>query len=162
MKEFGPESIKLAAKYLEIGAVSWARGRACVNCHTTGKYLTEYTAWSKQLGKPSEEVHASFVKAVPKEVKEVKETEKEGHKYYPGTFVQRVAEYRAGRVGSERQRQALRGHGTFAPRHVRASMGKRRIRHLTTKSKSRISPPISNSLCKPHGPSRLLRVGWRG
>ena len=46
VKEFGPESIKLAAKYLETGAVSWARGRACVNCHTTGPYLTEYTAWS--------------------------------------------------------------------------------------------------------------------
>ena len=86
VKVFGPESIKLAAKYLETGAVSWARGRACVNCHTTGPYLTEYTAWSGQFGKPSEEVHASFVKAVPKEVKEVKETEKDGHKYYPGTW----------------------------------------------------------------------------
>ena len=83
---FGPESIKLAGKYLETGAVSWARGRACVNCHTTGPYLTEYTAWSRQFGKPSEEVHASFVSAVPKEVIEVKDTEKDGHRYYPGAF----------------------------------------------------------------------------
>ena len=83
---FGPESIKLAGKYLEIGAVSWARGRACVNCHTTGKYLTEYTAWSGQLGQPSEEVHASFVSAVPKGVTKVKETDKDGHRFYPGTF----------------------------------------------------------------------------
>lgn len=83
---FGPESIKLAAKYLETGAVSWARGRACVNCHTTGPYLTEYTAWSRQFGKPSEEVRASFVIAVPKEVVRVKETEKDGHRHYPGAF----------------------------------------------------------------------------
>lgn len=83
---FGPESIKLAAKYLETGAVSWARGRACVNCHTTGPYLTEYTAWSRQFGKPSEEVQASFISAVPKEVIKVKETEKDGHAYFPGTF----------------------------------------------------------------------------
>jgi squalene-hopene/tetraprenyl-beta-curcumene cyclase len=86
VKAFGPESIKQAAKYLETGAVSWARGRACVNCHTTGPYLTEYTAWSRQFGKPSAEVHASFVSAVPKEIVPVKKTDKSGHKYYPGTF----------------------------------------------------------------------------
>jgi squalene-hopene/tetraprenyl-beta-curcumene cyclase len=86
VKEFGPETIKAAAKYLEIGAVSWSRGRACVNCHTTGPYLTEYTAWSKHFGKPSEEVQASFIAALPKEIAEVKETEKNGHKYYPNTF----------------------------------------------------------------------------
>jgi squalene-hopene/tetraprenyl-beta-curcumene cyclase len=46
--------------------------------------MTEYTAWSKQFGKPNEEVHANFVKAVPKEIKKTEETEKNGHKYYPG------------------------------------------------------------------------------
>lgn len=86
VKAFGPESIKAAAKYLETGAVSWARGRACVNCHTTGPYLTEFTGWSKQFGKPSEEVRATFEVAVPKEVAEVKEADKGGHKYYPNTF----------------------------------------------------------------------------
>ncbi len=86
VKAFGPESIKEAAKYLETGAVSWARGRACVNCHTTGPYMSEYTAWSRQFGKPSAEVLASFVSAVPNEVKEVKETDKNGHKYYPSAF----------------------------------------------------------------------------
>ena len=60
---FGPESIKLAGKYLETGAVSWARSNGCVNCHTTGPYLTEYTAWSRQFGKPSEEVYATFLKS---------------------------------------------------------------------------------------------------
>lgn len=86
VKQFGPESLKAAGKYLETGAVSWARGRACVNCHTTGPYLTEYTAWSKQFGPPSEEVYKTFVAAVPKEVKPVEPTEKSGHKYYPSTF----------------------------------------------------------------------------
>src|SRR5690349_19466270 len=56
VKAFGPESLKAAAKYLEIGAVSWVQDRACVNCHTTGPYMTEFTAWSKPFGKPSEEV----------------------------------------------------------------------------------------------------------
>ena len=87
VKEFGPESIKAAGKYLETGALSWVRGeRKCVNCHTTGPYMTEFTAWSKHFGPPSEEVQANFVSAVPKEIKEVATTEKSGHKYYPLTF----------------------------------------------------------------------------
>jgi squalene-hopene/tetraprenyl-beta-curcumene cyclase len=48
--------------------------------------MTEYTAWSRQFGKPSEEVLASFVNAVPKEVAAVKETDKNGYKHYPGAF----------------------------------------------------------------------------
>jgi squalene-hopene/tetraprenyl-beta-curcumene cyclase len=86
VKAFGPESIKAAGKYLEIGAVSWARGRACVNCHTTGPYLSEYTGWTRQFGEPSNEVRESFVKAIPKEITAIKETDKNGHKYYPSTF----------------------------------------------------------------------------
>src|SRR5262245_52544072 len=85
VKTFGPQSLQAAAKYLEAGAVSWVRGeRTCVNCHTTGPYMAERTAWSKQFGKPSDEVHANFVKAVPSEVKEVTQTDKNGHKSYPG------------------------------------------------------------------------------
>src|SRR5262245_5432617 len=46
---FGPLSLHAAAKYLEAGALSWVRGeRTCVNCHTTGPYMAERTAWSKQ------------------------------------------------------------------------------------------------------------------
>ncbi len=86
VKAFGPESVLAAARYLEVGALSWARGRSCVNCHTTGPYLTEYTAWSRQFGKPSDEVRASFVKAVPRSIRAVKEADKNGHKYYPGAF----------------------------------------------------------------------------
>src|SRR5436190_11881763 len=74
VKTFGPESLKAAAKYLEAGALSWVRGeRTCVNCHTTGPYMTERTAWSKQFGKPSEEVRANFVLALPKDIISVNE-----------------------------------------------------------------------------------------
>ena len=86
VKEFGPESLKAAAKYLEIGAVSWVREKACVNCHTTGPYMIEYTGWSRRFGKPNEEVLANFVKNLPKEIKAVDPTEKSGHKHYPGAF----------------------------------------------------------------------------
>jgi len=84
VKTFGPESLRAAAKYLEVGALSWVRSKTCVNCHTTGPYMSEYTAWSRQFGKPNEEVRANFVKAVPDELKVVKEGDKDGHKHYPG------------------------------------------------------------------------------
>jgi squalene-hopene/tetraprenyl-beta-curcumene cyclase len=86
VKAFGPASLKLAAKYLEDGAVSWVREKTCVNCHTTGTYLAERTAWTKQFGPASAEVHKDFVGSVPKEIKPVKETETRGHKHYPSTF----------------------------------------------------------------------------
>src|SRR5262245_59569396 len=85
VKTFGAESLKAAENYLEAGALSWVRGdRTCVNCHTTGPYMAERTAWSKHFGKPNEEVHANFVMALPNEIKGVKQTDKDGHKYYPG------------------------------------------------------------------------------
>lgn len=84
--EFGTESLKAAAKYLEVGAVSWARGRACVNCHTTGPYLTDFTSLSEHFGKPNDEVRASFAKAVPKEIEAVQEVNDNGHSYYPSAF----------------------------------------------------------------------------
>jgi squalene-hopene/tetraprenyl-beta-curcumene cyclase len=86
VKVFGPESIKTAVQYLEHGAVAWVREKSCVNCHTTGPYMTERTAWTKQFGPASEEVLKDFVGSVPKEVKPVKETETRGHKHYPNTF----------------------------------------------------------------------------
>jgi len=86
IKQFGPESIQRAGKYLEDGALSWVREKSCVNCHTTGPYLAERTAWTKTFGPPSSEVHADFVDSVPKEVSPVKETESKGHKHYPNTF----------------------------------------------------------------------------
>ena len=86
VKAFGAASVKAAVKYLEDGALSWVREKSCVNCHTTGTYLAERSAWSKQFGKPSAEVLENFVGSVPKEVKPVKETETRGHKHYPNTF----------------------------------------------------------------------------
>jgi heme-degrading monooxygenase HmoA len=85
--QFGAESIKAAVKYLEDGAVCWVREKSCVNCHTTGPYLSERPALIPQLGKPSEEIVADFIEFVPKEVKEVKETAtKSGYKHMPGAF----------------------------------------------------------------------------
>lgn len=86
VSEFGKESLNEAAKYIEVGAASWTRGRACVNCHTTGPYLTDFIPLSDHFGKPNAEVYASFVKAVPKEIEEIQEVEENGHRYYPGTF----------------------------------------------------------------------------
>lgn len=81
---FGAESLLAAAKYIEDGALSWARDRGCVNCHTTGPYLAERTAWTTQFGPPSDEVLESFLREVPEQLVAVKETEKDGHRFYPG------------------------------------------------------------------------------
>jgi squalene-hopene/tetraprenyl-beta-curcumene cyclase len=86
VKTFGPESLRTAAKYLEDGALTWVREKSCVNCHTTGPYMTERTAWTRQFGPASEEVRKDFVGSVPKEIKALKETETRGHKHYPATF----------------------------------------------------------------------------
>lgn len=86
VKAFGPDTIKAAAKYLDDGAICWVREKTCVNCHTTGPYLSERPALSRQLGQPLEEVLADFVKTVPAEVKPQKETEKDGIKYYGGSW----------------------------------------------------------------------------
>jgi squalene-hopene/tetraprenyl-beta-curcumene cyclase len=85
--QFGPESVQAAAKYLEDGAISWVREKSCVNCHTTGPYLSERPALIPQLGKANEEIVADFTDFVPKEVKAVAETAtKSGHKHYPAAF----------------------------------------------------------------------------
>ncbi|MFM2141891.1 MAG: hypothetical protein RLZZ476_435, partial [Verrucomicrobiota bacterium] len=87
VKQFGAESIKAAVKYLDDGSTCWVREKSCVNCHTTGPYLSERPALIPQLGKPSEEIVADFIEFVPKEVKEVKETAtKSGYKHMPGAF----------------------------------------------------------------------------
>jgi squalene-hopene/tetraprenyl-beta-curcumene cyclase len=86
ISRFGPESLAAAVKYLEDGALSWAHGRGCVNCHTTGPYLVERSAWSDRLGKPSTVVLESFLRDVPKSINPIAETEKDGHRYYPGAF----------------------------------------------------------------------------
>jgi squalene-hopene/tetraprenyl-beta-curcumene cyclase len=86
VSKFGKDSLEAAARYLEVGAASWVRGRACVNCHTTGPYLTDFNPLADHFGKPNEEVLASFAKAVPKVIEEVQVVHENGHSYYPSAF----------------------------------------------------------------------------
>jgi squalene-hopene/tetraprenyl-beta-curcumene cyclase len=83
---FTAETVMAAGKYLEQGALSWVREKSCVNCHTTGPYMVERTAWESFLGPSSEEVLENFLEDVPEKVKPVAETVKEGHKHRQGCF----------------------------------------------------------------------------
>ncbi len=87
VQAFGPETIRAASEYLEKGAICWVREKSCINCHTTGPYMTERPALSPLLGKPNEEILADFIGSVPEKVVAVKETQKNGHKYYPRSFI---------------------------------------------------------------------------
>jgi squalene-hopene/tetraprenyl-beta-curcumene cyclase len=66
VKTFGPDTVKAAVKYLDDGAHYWVREKTCLACHSTGVYMVERSALTKQLGKPSEEVLKDFIKSVPK------------------------------------------------------------------------------------------------
>jgi squalene-hopene/tetraprenyl-beta-curcumene cyclase len=66
VKPFGPDTVKAAVKYLDDGAHYWVREKSCLACHSTGVYMVERSALTKQLGKPSEEVLRDFVKSVPR------------------------------------------------------------------------------------------------
>ena len=81
---FNADTIRAAAKYLEDGALTWVREKSCINCHTTGPYMTERPALKMLPGKPSEEVLENFVKAIA--TKPSVETEKDGLKYFPGSW----------------------------------------------------------------------------
>lgn len=67
VKAFGPATIAAARRYLDDGAHHWVREKSCIACHSTGVYMVERSALTTWLGKPSEEVLANFVEAVPKE-----------------------------------------------------------------------------------------------
>ena len=86
VKAFGPDTVKAAVKYLDDGAICWVREKTCVNCHTTGPYLSERPALLKQLGMPLEEVLQDFIKTVPEKINPQKEVEKDGIKYYGGSW----------------------------------------------------------------------------
>src|SRR5436190_10829769 len=66
VKAFGPDTVKAATKYLDDGAHFWVRERSCLACHSTGVYMVERSALTRQLGRPSEEVLRDFVASVPK------------------------------------------------------------------------------------------------
>jgi squalene-hopene/tetraprenyl-beta-curcumene cyclase len=84
---FNAATVKAASQYLEDGAISWVREKSCVNCHTTGPYLSERPALIPLLGKANEAIVRDFIEFVPKEIKEVKETAtKSGYKHLPGAF----------------------------------------------------------------------------
>ena len=63
---FGPDTIRAAQKYLDDGAVCWVREKSCIACHSTGVYMTERSALTAFLGKPSEVVLEDFVKSAEK------------------------------------------------------------------------------------------------
>lgn len=84
---FNAKTIQAASQYLEGGAITWVREKNCINCHTTGPYMSERPALTPLLGKPAEEIRADFLEGVPEKIAPVKETEKEGHKYYPNSFI---------------------------------------------------------------------------
>ncbi len=86
VKAYGADSVKAAATYLNDGAICWVREKTCINCHTTGPYMSERPALSSVLGKPNEEVLAAFVNAVPAKITPQVETDKAGHKYYGGSW----------------------------------------------------------------------------
>ena len=67
VKAFGPDTVRAAAKYLDDGAHHWVRERSCIACHSTGVYMVERSALTKQLGKPSVEVLNDFIKTVPRD-----------------------------------------------------------------------------------------------
>jgi squalene-hopene/tetraprenyl-beta-curcumene cyclase len=66
VKAFGPDTVAAAAKYLDDGAHYWVRERSCLACHSTGVYMVERSALTRQLGKPSEEVRKDFIASLPK------------------------------------------------------------------------------------------------
>src|ERR1700722_1081356 len=66
VKAFGPDTVKAAAKYLDDGSHHWVREKTCLACHSTGVYMLERSVLTKQLGKPSEEIHKNFIDTVPK------------------------------------------------------------------------------------------------
>lgn len=68
VREFGAESIRAAAKYLDDGAVAWLRERSCLACHTPGAYMLDRPALTPWLGRPNEEVHDRFVAGISDEL----------------------------------------------------------------------------------------------
>jgi squalene-hopene/tetraprenyl-beta-curcumene cyclase len=85
VKAFDASSIKAAAKYLDDGSLCWVREKSCINCHTTGPYMSERPALSPKLGAPQSEVLENFVKSIPKIIVQ-KEVAKDGLSYYPGSY----------------------------------------------------------------------------
>jgi hypothetical protein len=80
VKSFDRDSILLASKYLDDGAVAWIETRKCIACHTPGAYMVDRSCLTPMLGKPSERVYREFVDTIQAEVPATKE--KDGVTYY--------------------------------------------------------------------------------
>ena len=57
---FGAASVRAAAKYLDDGAISWVRDRACINCHTTVPYMTWRPRTSTTSSNPNDDLFSNF------------------------------------------------------------------------------------------------------
>lgn len=87
VERFDAASVRAAVRYLDEGSICWVREKSCVNCHTTGPYLSERPALMSLLGKPHEEIVTDFIESVPTEIRPVGETTtKSGYRHKPGAF----------------------------------------------------------------------------
>jgi squalene-hopene/tetraprenyl-beta-curcumene cyclase len=84
VKQFGPESIRAARKYLDDGAHHWVREKTCVACHSTGTYMAERPILTPLLGPPSKEVLQDFIDGIPTRVSKARI--RNGSKYYGGSI----------------------------------------------------------------------------
>lgn len=140
VKAFNASTVKAAATYLDNGAICWVREKTCINCHTTGPYLSERPALSKLLGKPNEEILADFVKGVPATLKPSLETEKNGLKYHSGSWTAiwrslGLAEWDKHVTGSLSEHTAQSLHDMMlkqSPNGAFVSFGEVEIPHITT------------------------------
>jgi squalene-hopene/tetraprenyl-beta-curcumene cyclase len=65
-----PFSPRLAADYMEQGALAWTGERQCVACHTNGSYMVVRPLLTPQLGPPQKELHEFFVSTLAAELAE--------------------------------------------------------------------------------------------
>lgn len=86
VKEFNQQTVQAALNYLEGGALVWVREKGCVNCHTTGPYMSERTGLTDLLGPPSEEVYKNFISDIPSDIGRVKTVQRGTLSYKPRSY----------------------------------------------------------------------------
>jgi len=136
---FDPKTVRAAAQYLDDGAICWVREKTCVNCHTTGPYLSERPALTPLLGPPKDEVRQDFVESIPA-TPGASEVEKDGLKYVPGSWTSvwrsmGLAEWDKHLTGSLSEATARSLHDMMlrqSPNGSFVSYGEVEIPHITT------------------------------
>ena len=86
VETFNRETILAAKQYLEQGAKAWVRERGCINCHTTGPYMSEMPGLARELGPPSVEIRNNFKDDVPQVHAEVSEVSRGKLRYMPRSY----------------------------------------------------------------------------